>query len=344
MHLDALRILLTNVCSELNKEFRLRNRKLIYHPEGVSRKAGRSLATVAELAVAASQDMSLKAEIRSCYSKLNHNLKGFEKAHPAYAGARPAAMTDGLITQFVKYLQTEGKASKTINDLVWSMGKLAKRLRAQGISVPAVDYEQHRVQHIYIETNKYIPLTHAEKERAFSYFREHSPEYYMFLLFVYYTCIRPAELCRLQVKQIDLSGNKIHVPWFSSKNGLSNYVQILEPLRQALQDYGIDMLDKDMYLFAGNCKPGKEMSDSKMIPKIWHKHREKLGMATGKSAYGLKHTFNIDYVENNKQQVDWEWLRRHNRHATVMQTQQYISGLTAYFIDETKHVILNYHK
>lgn len=64
-------------------------------------------------------------------------------------------------------------------------------------------------------------------------------------------------------------------------------------------------------------------------------------MPQEKQAYGLKHTFNVDYIEQNKDNINWEWLRRHNRYATVQQTQQYISTLTAYFLDETKSVILN---
>lgn len=60
--------------------------------------------------------------------------------------------------------------------------------------------------------------------------------------------------------------------------------------------------------------------------------------------YSLKGTFNRDYVENNKGNIDWEWLRRHNRHATIQQTQDYISDLTAYFLDESKSVIIDYTK
>lgn len=75
---------------------------------------------------------------------------------------------------------------------------------------------------------------------------------------------------------------------------------------------------------------------------MWAYYRKQINMPKEKQAYGLKHTFNVDYVENNKSNIDWEWLRRHNRHATKEQTQEYISGLTAYFLDETKAVILNY--
>jgi len=66
-------------------------------------------------------------------------------------------------------------------------------------------------------------------------------------------------------------------------------------------------------------------------------------MPMEKQVYGLKHTFNIDYyVENNKYNIDWEWLRRHNRHSDIKQTQEYFRP-DCIFLDETESIILNYN-
>jgi len=99
-----------------------------------------------------------------------------------------------------------------------------------------------------------------------------------------------------------------------------------------------------MYLFDVHCKPSFTIYEGDAHSKAWMRNRVEMGMPTEKQMYGLKHTFNVDYVENNKGNIDWEWLRRHNRHATIQQTQQYISTVTAYFLDERKAKIINHHK
>ena len=90
--------------------------------------------------------------------------------------------------------------------------------------------------------------------------------------------------------------------------------------------------------------PSKENYDGDYSSKYWLKHKDRIGLPEKKSMYGLKHSFNVDYIENNKKNIDWEWLRRHNRHADQKITQRYISGLTAYFIDETKNLFFDYNK
>jgi hypothetical protein len=110
-------------------------------------------------------------------------------------------------------------------------------------------------------------------------------------------------------------------------------------------EMGIDRLPGEHYLFGINFRPSKTKyrEQGAQSSEVWAYYRKQISMPKEKQAYGLKHTFNVDYVENNKYNIDWEWLRRHNRHATKEQTQEYISCLTAYFLDETKAIILNYN-
>jgi hypothetical protein len=65
--------------------------------------------------------------MQRCYSKLSHNIKTFEAAHPLFAGTRPRSLDDRFVSQFVAYQQGAGKASKTVNDLVWYLEKLGER-------------------------------------------------------------------------------------------------------------------------------------------------------------------------------------------------------------------------
>jgi integrase len=337
-------ILLDDVARELNEELRARNRRKEYHRELTKESKKRLNASLVEvLAMAAARpvgkkDGQIAPSRKSSYLALATKLEQFYVEHPAFNNTHPLDLDDRFIIAYRGYLQAEDFTGKTINKHLWTIGAIMEEC---GIKM---DIEAYRVKQIKNETNKYPPLTHEEKEIAFAYWKEVNPGYYLMLLCQYYTCIRPAELHRLQVKNFNFKDHTIYVPWADSKNGLSAHVQMFEPLKEALLAAKVHKLPADTFLFGWQCQPSNEEYKGDWASKTWSKHRARMGMPIEKQPYGLKHTFNKDYVENNKKKggIDWEFLRRHNRHATVQQTQQYISELTAYHLDTKKAKILDY--
>ena len=52
-----------------------------------------------------------------------------------------------------------------------------------------------------------------------------------------------------------------------------------------------------------------------------------------KNMYALKHTGNIEYLLQNKGNIDLKWMQMQNRHSSTAMTEKYIRKLGAYFID-----------
>jgi hypothetical protein len=52
-----------------------------------------------------------------------------------------------------------------------------------------------------------------------------------------------------------------------------------------------------------------------------------------KNLYALKHTGNIEYLLQNKGNIDFKWMQMQNRHSSSAMTEKYIRQLGAYFID-----------
>jgi len=328
---------LNETCDEINAELRQRNRRSEYHDEKIQRgKSKHADITIVQALIQAAKNKEIAESRAKTYHGLATKLKEFYKKHPAFSKSFPQDVDDRFINTYRRYLKDEKYVGKTINKHLWALQALLAEL---GLTV---DLKKYRVRQIKNETGKYPPLTHEEKEMAFAYFHIKHPGYYLMLLCQYYTCIRPAELHRLKVKNFDLERGTIFVPWLDSKNGLSAHVQLLDPLARALEAAGIKKLPIDWYLFGDKCNPGPIEYHGDYASKTWSINRKRMNMPDSKQAYGLKHTFNRDYVENNKGAIDWEFLRRHNRHATIQQTQDYISELTAYFLDQGKSVIMDY--
>jgi integrase len=347
MNRDEKLQLLRKACEEMNVTIKERNEKGIFHEQVVEPEQAMKVSfTVLNWIEKFRNEGEISKDRREMFQSLAFNLEEFGDRNTIYHDLMPEQLNEAFIKEFRTYLKEKGLAGKTINKYLSGIQLLTELLKRKSMLVSSIETKHNRVKAPKNESGRFPPLTGEEKLRAFNYFRENRPEFYLFITCLYYTCIRPAELHRLQVKNFDFRGRKIFVPWYDSKNGLSKYVQMLSPMYEALKDFGVHQLDGEMYLFgnqSGRLIPSFEEYKGRISSDIWLRARQRMDMPENKQLYGLKHTFNVDYIEQNKNAVDWEFLRNHNRHATIQQTQQYISGLTAYFIDETKSTILNYH-
>lgn len=337
---------LQELCTELNKLLRERNRKLEYHvvydePE-LNKIVTLTLLDSLEY-VRGSGDEDISEDRKRSISETMTALNEFYKAHSALSGIRVDQISEEIIKIFRKWCKSEKKTGKTINKYLSIIHFCTNWLYRKKMIPQAIDTKELRVAAPKNESGRFPPLTDAEKQRAFSYWRRKDPHFHHFLFWAYYSCVRGNEIYRLQRKDINFESRTVFLSWIKTKNATSNYVQILQPLYDLMIELGIDKLAPNTYLFGRGFAPSKDRYTGQQSTMRWAAHREGMKMPAEKQLYGLKHTFNVDYVEQNKRNIDWEWLRRHNRHATVQQTQQYISGLTAYFLDETQAVIKNYY-
>jgi integrase len=343
---SELKLMLQKLCNDINEIIIQRNNQWIYHEQikNPDKVFSASNTLIQSLEYVARQSMISENRKREIADTILALSSWFLDA-PEYENYSAEDYETDDLQLFAHYLTNQlHRLGKTINKYLAQIEFCTEYLHKKGKLDKVLMTKDVRIKHSQNESQKYTPLTNAEKKAAFDYFNEKNTGYHLFLYFIYYTCIRPKEIHRLQLKHIDLSAGTIYVPWYNSKNGVSNYVQILGPLLQKLKALNWDGYSSEIYLFGQNFQPSPTLYQGDYSSKYWYKHRERIGLPKEKTPYGLKHTFNVDYIENNKDNINWEWLRRHNRHATVQQTQQYISGLTAYFLDETKSIILDYNR
>ena len=103
-----------------------------------------------------------------------------------------------------------------------------------------------------------------------------------------------------------------------------------------------------MYLFGseGNgFAPGYQKLTRNRASQRWNDlvkaSKKDGGLNIQKDQYALKHTGNIQILNQNKGgKVDITWLTHQNRHHSISQTQAYIKGLGVYFVQMED---LNFH-
>ncbi|MFJ1424908.1 tyrosine-type recombinase/integrase [Capnocytophaga canimorsus] len=213
----------------------------------------------------------------------------------------------------------------------------------------------------YLEDNEYIaenfvskiPVLNAKPERnktytqtqesqIFNYLEKNDKLLLLMIKFVSYNFLRPIEVCRLQIKNIDFEGKRLVV---DAKNKLQKTKIIPEILFQEIQH--LKGLNPDFYLFAPD---GVTHWDTTEINKrdYWSKRFKKVKdvFSLGKDygLYSFRHTFITKlYRELRKQFTPFEVKSRLmliTGHTTITALEKYLRDIDAELPEDYSNLIV----
>lgn len=250
-------------------------------------------------------------------------------------------------SNFQLYLKAHMKlAPKTVNTTISHVGMFFDELKTKKKitdnpfrTLEHVTKKSYRGIQIDLdnEDSDFIPFTSVELDTVFKYLANNARHLLRFFGLTYWGFMRPVEITRLQISDIDLIAGTIRVKKPDAKNKSSAYIQILQPMRVLLEEMNLEKYPSNFYVFTSKkMVPGPEPYCPDLAALHW---KEVVHPATQiyKKPYSLKHTGNIHYILNNKGNVDREWMKMQNRHKTRAQTDKYIERLNIYTIDESKY-------
>jgi hypothetical protein len=114
-----------------------------------------------------------------------------------------------------------------------------------------------------------------------------------------------------------------------------NFVQIVPPLKKLLATIKLQYYPGNYYIFSGDgsgFRPGKTELNRQSATARWL-DTVKNGLGITKDMYALKHTDNIDYLLNKKDNIYLKWQQMQNRHSSSAMTERYNRKLVSYFIN-----------
>jgi len=160
--------------------------------------------------------------------------------------------------------------------------------------------ENEILQHNYVEGIKKIK-TQPKKNRAytdkeaddiFAYLEDKDKNLLLFLKFVTYGFLRPIEVCRLQVRDIDLLNNLMV---FKAKNKPTKTKILIDILIKELHHF--KNYDPKFYLFTPTGEPGLWERDDEGKREFFTKKYSKIKTSQGFSSeygiYSFRHTFTV---------------------------------------------------
>lgn len=180
----------------------------------------------------------------------------------------------------------------------------------------------HPITRLKVSEPDLVLLSDFEKDKIRENLPEMHPRLYVVSLLVYYCFLRPAEIVRLQVKDIDLANAYITVQGGKSKNKKYYKVAMPDHLVNEFKKIGTQLFQSDFYVFTNRFQltPGPKPMASTRIAEIWNQIvKTKLGI--NKNLYSLKHNGNGVAVESG---IDIRQIQLQNRHWSLEQTQIYL--------------------
>ena len=141
---------------------------------------------------------------------------------------------------------------------------------------------------------------------------------YVISQFIYYCFVRPAEIVRLQFKDLLWGHSMIVIPGTKTKNGKSQVIILPDSFKQNLVNWNRDY-PEDYYIFSRHLEPGiKEVAPTR-IAEAWRKYADAHNVK--KHIYDFKHTGNGFAFDQGFNSRD---IQLQNRHHSLDETQRYL--------------------
>lgn len=176
---------------------------------------------------------------------------------------------------------------------------------------------------------RHIPFTKADIDVLMKFLDEHDKPLAFFARFIYFTCMRPAEISKLQVKDIDFQKHQLIVPLSVTKNTKKLGVDRIdidknlqaEFSRLKVQDYPLNSyLTSDSEAIIGSKSIGANTAYKRFVKAL-----KAVGLdGKGYTLYSFKHFSNIQRFHNGWSLAE---IMKANRHSSIAMTENYLKHI-----------------
>jgi integrase len=184
---------------------------------------------------------------------------------------------------------------------------------------------------------KNTPFSKKEVQQIKAYLLENDPYLYLFIKFVMYGFLRPVEVCRIQVKSINLDRNTISVQ-SKTETSVANVVYITSQLKETILTMDLQKLDPEFYLFTVDGSPGAwNVPDKRKRTYFGNrflKVKRALNFSKEYGIYSFRHTAAIDLFTTYQKQGLTDLEAKHKmlpitRHKSVDSLNKYLRDIGA---------------
>lgn len=164
-------------------------------------------------------------------------------------------------------------------------------------------------------------LTDSERREMVAWICEHDPHFLLPVLLVYGCLIRPAELKRLRVGDVDMQLQVIKLAPELTKSGTERTPAIPDWMLPYLHAAGLQQLPGKTWLVGANVAPGEKPVARNSLHRRWCRLRAALRWPSSKQFYSLRDTGIIQLLRDR---VDLLHVMQQAGHEDVGTTNKYL--------------------
>jgi len=254
-----------------------------------------------------------------------------------------------IILQDITTKNMQNFIQSKIDDLTYAQGSVASAKRTFNTffnvciqleilkTNPMLGFDK-KIKSFKETDDKHIPYTDEDLKAILAYMDLNDKYAAFFCRMIYYTCLRPAEIRGLKLRDIDLTTNTITILPTVKKvttNDKKEYVEINESFKPFLEQLNLNQYPKHFYLtgsstnIVGENRVGENTPYYKLIAVL-----KKLELDNKDyDLYSFKHTSNI-----KKYLSGWNLseIMKANRHTSITTTEIYLKDLGQFVDIKTK--------
>ena len=226
-----------------------------------------------------------------------------------------------VISQFLDYVYIErNNTFVTRNNYLGWLRSFCTYLLERGyiLQDPCARFSNIKVKG-YVKERTVIPDNVLIEIRE--YLLKNNPHFLLACYLTHYMCIRPKELSRMYVRDINIGQRTVTLKGDQTKN--HDCATITMPLKVARLMIDLDIFSAHggCYLFSKGFRPGEEQHSEKHFRDYWTKHvRKDLGFSSKFVYYSLKDTGITNMLRKS---VDSISVRDQARHSSLAVTNTY---------------------
>ncbi|PKH49536.1 hypothetical protein CXF68_02000 [Tenacibaculum sp. Bg11-29] len=200
----------------------------------------------------------------------------------------------------IEYL-TKKHISFYLGDLTKRMGNTSRNNHKRLLSGLFTELEEKeiikynfisKIAALKSKAKKNKPFNHQQLDNILKYTEEHDPYLYRYIKVMWYSFLRPIEIIRLKVENIDLVDNTIEI---ESKTEDRVYIRLVKPLHFYFSSLELNTFDSDMLIFTKEKKityweTKKEKSREDWFGRRFKKIKDHFNLSEDYGIYSFRHT------------------------------------------------------